>query len=133
GQEQVAFDGKEGALHEFVLKKFDISRPSTELLAEVARRTSGCEYASLLVPDKAAELKKWLFGRDVIDILRCLPVPLPARELVPLLRKLAPRLYSISSSPKAHAGEVHLTVGTVRYEAHGRTRKGVCSTYLADL
>lgn len=49
-----------------------------------------------------------------------------------LLRKVQPRLYSISSSPKAHPGQVHLTVGAVRYEAGGRRRKGVCSTFLAE-
>ncbi len=53
-------------------------------------------------------------------------------DLVKPLRKLQPRLYSISSSPKAHPGEVHLTVGIVRYEVNGRPRKGVCSTFLAD-
>lgn len=55
-----------------------------------------------------------------------------AAELVAPLRKLQPRLYSIASSPKAHPGEVHLTVGVVRYEVEGRGRKGVCSTFLAD-
>ncbi|MEN9402505.1 MAG: Sulfite reductase flavoprotein alpha-component, partial [Verrucomicrobiota bacterium] len=40
--------------------------------------------------------------------------------------------YSISSSPKAHPGQVHLTVGAVRYEKEGRARKGVCSTFLAE-
>src|SRR4029077_18576028 len=49
-----------------------------------------------------------------------------------LLRPLQPRLYSIASSPKAHPGEVHLTVAAVRYDAHGRARKVVCSTFLAD-
>ena len=53
-------------------------------------------------------------------------------ELLPLLRKLAPRLYSISSSPKAHPGEVHLTVSAVRYESFRAQRKGVASTFLAD-
>ncbi len=48
------------------------------------------------------------------------------------MRKLQPRLYSISSSPNAHPGEVHLTVATVRYESHGRQRKGVASAYLAE-
>ncbi len=48
------------------------------------------------------------------------------------LKKIQPRLYSISSSPKAHPGEVHLTVSVVRYEHNGRPRKGVCSTFLAD-
>jgi sulfite reductase (NADPH) flavoprotein alpha-component len=55
-----------------------------------------------------------------------------ATDLAAKLRKLPPRLYSISSSPKAHPGEVHLTVGIVRYEHNGRPRKGVCSTFLSD-
>jgi sulfite reductase (NADPH) flavoprotein alpha-component len=55
-----------------------------------------------------------------------------AREFVAPLRKLQPRLYSIASSPKAHPGEVHLTVAIVRYDVNGRQRKGVCSTFLAD-
>ncbi|HEY2083648.1 MAG TPA: sulfite reductase subunit alpha, partial [Verrucomicrobiae bacterium] len=48
------------------------------------------------------------------------------------LKKLQPRLYSISSSPKAHPGQVHLTVGVVRYQSLARHRKGVCSTFLAE-
>jgi sulfite reductase (NADPH) flavoprotein alpha-component len=48
------------------------------------------------------------------------------------MRKLPPRLYSIASSLQAHPDEVHLTVGVVRYNSHGRDRKGVCSSFLAD-
>jgi sulfite reductase (NADPH) flavoprotein alpha-component len=55
-----------------------------------------------------------------------------AKELAGKLRRLQPRLYSISSSPKAHPGEVHLTVGVLHYELSGKGRKGVCSTFLAD-
>jgi sulfite reductase (NADPH) flavoprotein alpha-component len=55
-----------------------------------------------------------------------------AVEFAASLRKLQPRLYSISSSPKAHPGEVHLTVAIVRYDLNGRSRKGACSTFLAD-
>jgi sulfite reductase (NADPH) flavoprotein alpha-component len=53
-------------------------------------------------------------------------------ELVAMLPKLAPRLYSISSSPAAHAGEIHTTVAVVRYNSHNRERGGVCSTLFAD-
>ena len=88
--------------------------------------------AALLAPERRDELKKWLWGRQVIDLLEMLPSPMPVLEFVPLLKRLVPRLYSISSSPKAHPGEVHLTVGAVRYESHGRIRKGVASTFLAD-
>ncbi len=52
--------------------------------------------------------------------------------MIALLKKLQPRLYSISSSPKAHPGQVHLCVGVVRYDSLGRSRKGVCSTFLAE-
>lgn len=55
-----------------------------------------------------------------------------AQQLVDALRALQPRLYSIASSPNAHPGEVHLTVGAVRYATHGKQRKGVASTFLAD-
>lgn len=48
------------------------------------------------------------------------------------LRRLQPRLYSISSSPKAHPDEVHLTIGVVKYEADGVAHKGVASTYLGE-
>jgi len=60
------------------------------------------------------------------------PMGVAAADLAAPLRKLQPRLYSISSSPKAHPGEVHLTVAIVRYELSGSPRKGVCSTFLAD-
>ncbi len=53
-------------------------------------------------------------------------------EFVSHLRKLNPRLYSISSSLKAFPDQVHLTIASVRYESFGRKRKGVCSTFLAD-
>lgn len=132
GDEVVEFGGKEGSLHEWLLRKLDISRPSQELVAKVAKLVPECEFAALVTAENAAELKRWLFGRDVVDILKLLPKPLPPGEWVGLLRKLSPRLYSISSSPKAHPGEVHLTVGTVRYETFGRKRKGVCSSFLAE-
>ena len=61
------------------------------------------------------------------------PLFLGADALAGIFRKLPPRLYSIASSPLAHPDEVHLTVSAVRYQSHGRERKGVCSTYLADL
>ena len=70
---------------------------------------------------------------DVRALLGTKPAaPVTAEAFVEGLRKLQPRLYSISSSPRAHPGEVHLTVGAVRYEKDGVTHKGVASTFLAD-
>ena len=72
-------------------------------------------------------------GWDVLDLLRNTPSARPAAaEFVAALAALQPRLYSISSSPKAHPGRVHLTVGRVEWEAGPRRRKGVASTMFAD-
>jgi len=48
------------------------------------------------------------------------------------LSPIVPRLYSIASSLKAHANEAHLCISVVRYETHGRTKKGLASGFFAD-
>jgi len=120
------------SLREALTHQLDITKPSQELLDAVAKAAPDSELGSLLAPERKDDLKKWLWGRQIVDLLHLLPAPMPAADFVGSLKKLAPRLYSISSSPKAHPGEVHLTVSAVRYESHGRARKGVASTFLAD-
>ncbi|MEO0370786.1 MAG: flavodoxin domain-containing protein [Pseudomonadota bacterium] len=68
-------------------------------------------------------------GAQVFDLVS-LKGGCDAQTLASALRPLQPRLYSISSSPKAHPGEVHLTVGEVHYDLNGRACKGVASTHL---
>ena len=69
---------------------------------------------------------------QVLDTLKAAGKPWNAQLLVDGLRPLQPRLYSIASSPKAHPGEVHLTVGEVHYDLLGSARKGVASTFLGN-
>jgi sulfite reductase (NADPH) flavoprotein alpha-component len=137
GEEAVKVSGKELPLRMALAQHLDITRPSPELLRALASRGGSgglsAEIAPLLEPSRKEELQKWLWGREIIDLLAGLSQPFGPAEFVGLLKKLQPRLYSISSSPKAHPGEVHLTVAAVRYESHGRSRKGVCSTFLADI
>ena len=128
GEEAVVVGSSEIPLRLALSKHFDITKPTNELLAAVAGRAP--EFGRTFA-DKAA-LKAWLYGREVADVLAESADAFNPSEIIPLLRKIAPRLYSISSSPKAHPGEVHLTVGIVRYEGHGLARGGVCSTFLAD-
>jgi sulfite reductase (NADPH) flavoprotein alpha-component len=114
GEEAVEVAGVgEVALRNALTRHCDVGRPSRELLA-------------LAGVEKAPE------GMDVLELLVDRRPSLDAAGLVKGCRALQPRLYSISSSVRRHPGEVHLTVGVVRYEREGRLRKGVCSTFLAD-
>ncbi|MEO7319737.1 MAG: sulfite reductase subunit alpha [Chthoniobacteraceae bacterium] len=134
GEEAVeTSDGAETSLRLALTQHYDISRPSTDLLKAAAERgAAGGELTTLLDPARKDDLEKWLWGREVIDVISDLATKFTPTEFIALLKKLQPRLYSISSSPKAHPSEVHLTVGAVRYDSHGRQRKGICSTFLAD-
>ena len=132
GDERVKVGEHTKPLREALTRDYDVTKPSQELLSMVAKAAPDSVIAPLVAPERRDDLKKFLWGRDVHDLLNLLSDPMPLDLLLPALRRLAPRLYSISSSPKAHPGEVHLTVGAVRYESHGRVRKGVASTFLAD-
>ena len=93
--------------------------------------------AEWLLPENAAALAEVLTGRnlakDYADLLRELPeVKFTPQEFVDTLRALAIRLYSISSSQKAHPNGVHLTVATVSWKAHDRKRRGLASNFLAE-
>ncbi len=134
GEEAVhAPDGGETSLRHALTHLYDVTKPASDLLEAAAEHSADDDFKSL-VRDSArrGDLKTWLYGREVIDVLTRVQPAFGAAEFIPLLKKLQPRLYSISSSPKAHPGEVHLTVAAVRYDGHGRPRKGVCSTFLAD-
>jgi len=119
-------------LAEALARHFEIARPGKEVLRFIADRSRDAGLKSLLGPDRKSELKDWLWGRQLADVLHDFPVSCAAQELLAALRPLQPRLYSISSSPKAHPGEVHLTVAAVRYRGTHAQRKGVSSTFLAD-
>ncbi len=98
-----------------------------------ATRAGCATLQGLLVPEQQTHFDAYCYDRGLIDLLVEYPGALTeAAELAALLPRLAPRLYSISSSPKVHAGEVHTTVAVVRYRAHNRDRGGVCSTLFAD-
>lgn len=113
---------------------YDITALSRAVLTKLAEASDSAVLRALLAEDSKDRLKEFNQGREIIDaLLEFAPNGLSPAALIGIFRKLPPRLYSIASSPLAHHDEVHLTVAAVRYETHGRKRKGVCSTYLTDL
>lgn len=117
------------ALH----RHLDIAAITPGLLRLVAERSRDRTLKKLLRPDNKGELAQWTWGRQAVDVLAEHPVQATADEWTAALRRLRPRLYSISSSPLADPGRIRLTVSVVRYEnRQGRARKGVASGFLAD-
>ncbi|HVV78713.1 MAG TPA: flavodoxin domain-containing protein [Pseudolabrys sp.] len=94
-------------------------------------------YAALAGHDYMAELiekggaRTWIEGRQLVDLVTHFPIILSAEQLRAVTRPLAPRAYSIASSRRENEDEVHLLISAVRYETHGRARKGVASNYTA--
>ncbi|MDZ5629970.1 reductase, partial [Achromobacter xylosoxidans] len=111
---------------------YEIARPAPAALALIAEHSRDPGLRQLLAEERRADLRQWLWGKQLADVLHAFPVTLPAQAWLGALKRLQPRLYSIASSPKAHPGEVHLTVSAVRYDNGRRQRKGVSSTFLAD-
>ena len=121
------------SVRQALFETYSITEFDGKLLNAVAAKTGSSDLAALTTPERKEDLKNYQWGRDVLDVLLENPgARFEAAELTALLRKLVVRLYSISSSLRAHPEEVHLTVATVRYESRGRMRGGVCSTFLAE-
>jgi len=129
----VEVDGHERFLDEALATQLDITRITSDLLAFVAERNSDALLATLLRRENKSRLEQHLWSMQAVDLLREFPVAAPADEWMSVLKRLQPRQYSISSSPKTDPHEVQLTVSVVRFETEtGRRRGGVGSTYLAD-
>ena len=120
-------------LKEALTTYFEITLLTKKILQQAVELTENEELRNLLLVENVNQLKEYTTGRDLLDMLRDFgPWNASAGEMVSLLRKMTPRLYSISSSIAANPEEVHLTIGAVRYTAHGRERKGVCSVLVAE-
>ena len=134
GEESIpGTDGQTIALRDALLRQYEITKIPQPFLRAMAERSGNAGLRALSEPGVNGELTKFLWGREIIDLLLGFPeAQFAPAEFVGLLRKLQPRLYSISSSPKANPGQVHLTIAIVRYESLGRLRQGVCSSFLAD-
>jgi sulfite reductase (NADPH) flavoprotein alpha-component len=126
-------DGTCRSLRDALMLVCDIARPSDEAVEVLASRAPDHGESQRLQALAEGYPGAQPEDADLLDLLLAFPSARPpVQELVSALGVLQPRLYSIASSAKMVRGEVHLTVAAVRYEKHGRRRKGVASTFLAE-
>ncbi|MEK4021105.1 assimilatory sulfite reductase (NADPH) flavoprotein subunit [Bacillus altitudinis] len=120
-------------LKEALTSHFEITVLTKPLLLKIAALTKSESLHALLEEGNEEKLKEYIAGRDLVDAARDFgPFEGTAADFTSILRKIPARLYSIASSLKANDEEVHLTIGAVRYDAHGRERQGVCSILCAE-
>ncbi len=126
-------DGCECALRDALINSYDITNLKKGNLTKWNAIAQSDALSAILASRE--ELSNFTWGRDFLDLASnpemkaCFP---DAASFVSILGKIAPRLYSIASSPDAVAGQVSLCVGAVRFTTDGRLRGGVCSTYMGD-
>ena len=116
-------------LRSVFIKSRDVTTLSLKTVETYAEKT-GHQYVKALIADGQA--REWIAGRQLIDLIATFPIALDAEKLRALTRPLAPRAYSIASSRREVGDEAHLLISAVRYESHGRARKGVASNYVAE-
>ncbi len=121
--------GANGDVVKNLREKYDVTTLSRSLVEGYAKLTGRPDIAKLAEPKAFATFAE---DRQLVDLFEVYTETLKPDQLYGLLRPLPGRLYSVASSIAAHPGEAHLLVGAVRWESHGKQRKGVASTYLAD-
>lgn len=109
-----------GTAEELLTKELNVCYLLTSTIKSYA------EITGQQIPDTRMDLK---------DLLRIYPVKdaTQAEAVLKLLKPIAPRLYSISSSPAAHEGELHLTVGKHAFLLQDEQHFGLCSEFMGEL
>lgn len=106
----------------FNLLKYKLN--TSHLITAVIKR-----YASIVGQEISAT------KMDLTDLLKAYPVKDAAQfeEVLAILNPMAPRLYTMASSPAAHSGEVHAIVAKDSFTVNGDKKYGVCSSWLGSL
>ncbi|MEM7283038.1 MAG: hypothetical protein AAF438_15580, partial [Pseudomonadota bacterium] len=127
-EELVDINGESKTLKQALTEDRELSNLSLKFLSDYAAKSNAADLLEISKnPEKRAE---FFASHQVIDVLRNFPSQWTGQGLVDVLTPIAPRLYSIASSPDAYPDEVHLTVDTVNFESFGVPHIGAASHYL---
>ena len=127
----LAVTGADGdALIEFRKEKYTIAEALTSKINIIHLPERVVKQYAAIVQQEIPDTRI-----DLLDLLRIYPVKDAAQfgEVLKVLEPMAPRLYSVSSSPEAHSGEVHITVARDKFSINNEIKYGLCSDYLSQL
>lgn len=134
--DETLFDGPR-ALRDVLRADVELRLPHPGLIVALARRlpqpSAAADIVSLVESGDRDKLDSWLWSRDVLDVVTEMGGrDLPIRDVLEHLRPIQHRDYSISSSPLADDGRVHITVREVDFAARGREYRGTATSFLAQ-
>jgi sulfite reductase (NADPH) flavoprotein alpha-component len=135
GSEAVTLtDGAVVSAREALSSECDLRTPGEALYGLLAREARDEVDRSWLTKLTQDDTQADSLGvHDVLDTLLEFSSARPRiGDFVAALGSLQPRLYSIASSQRKHAQEVHLTVGVLRYELNDRVYQGIGSSFIAE-
>lgn len=127
--ETIEFDGKVLTLRQALIEHYEITVTNPKQVIAIAE-LSGNQTLQKCCQDNI-KLRQYANNTQLIDVLANLNLSLSSSQFLGLLRKLTPRLYSISSSQKEVGQEVHLTLALVEYLSGKNKRYGGASGFLA--
>ena len=127
---------QESTLEQTLTEDFILNRANRKIMSGLAERIPQGEQRNRLmeIVDNSEELSEYLHTRDYVDIFQDFDEAQfeSPEAFLAQLSPIVPRLYSIASCLDAHPNEAHLCISVVRYETHGRAKKGLASGFFAD-
>ena len=129
-QQLVQINKNEIELEKALIEKLELTQLHPMLVKKWSELSSDEKLKAIANND--GQLRSYIYGRQVLDLVREYPVALDANSFIQVLQPLKPRLYSIASSQSVYEDEIHLTIGVVRYHTHGRKKLGGSSGYVAE-
>lgn len=129
-------NGQATTLRQALLRDYTLNRANRKIMAGLAERMPQGETRNRLmeIVDHPDALNDYIDTRDYVDVLKEFTAARfeTPQAFLAQLSPVVPRLYSIASSPLVHPTEAHLCIAVVRYETHGRAKKGLASGFIAD-
>ena len=129
--EKIELDKEKVSIKELLEETYELTQLHPGFIKDYAKTTNNEKL--IKIHNDPEKLREYIADRQIIDVIHEHPATLNSSELISMLRKLTPRLYSIASSQAEVEEEVHLTVGVVKYDAFGFSHLGGASGHLSQL
>ncbi|MGR5265675.1 assimilatory sulfite reductase (NADPH) flavoprotein subunit [Photobacterium damselae] len=130
GETLVDVDGETLSLATALQHHYEITAANPLFVTKYAELSQSKRLLKLIT--NKDKLRQYAAETQIVDVIAEKKAQLTATELLSLLRRLTPRLYSIASSMSEVGEEVHLTVGVVQYQQKDQIRLGGASGFLAQ-